>query len=46
MNTNGDKVARTDGCRPMMELSGLPDDIDYKWYYHEAVSMLGDLGVL
>lgn len=44
--TNGDKVARTDGCRPMMELGSLPDDIDYQWYYHEAVSMLGDLGVL
>lgn len=45
--TNGDKVARSDGCKPLMELTGeLPNDIDYQWYFNEAVSMLGDLGVL
>jgi hypothetical protein len=45
--TNGDKVARSDGCKPMMELTGgLPADLDYSFYYNEALSMLGELGVL
>lgn len=44
--TNGNKVARTDGCRPMMELvDTIPEDIDYDWYIAEARGMLADLGV-
>lgn len=44
--TNGNKVARTDGCRPMMELVDMiPEDIDYDWYIAEARGMLADLGV-
>lgn len=44
--TNGNKVARTDGCRPMMELVDMiPEDIDYNWYIAEARGMLADLGV-
>lgn len=42
----GNKVAKTDGCRPMMELTAeLPADLDYMWYMQEAASMLVDLGV-
>lgn len=44
---DGKKVAKSDGAKPLMELTGgLPSDIDYDYYYHEAISMLGDLGVL
>lgn len=44
---SGNKVAKSDGVRPMMQLDGkLPDDLDYKYYYDEAVAMLGDLGVM
>ena len=44
--TNGNKVARTDGCRPMMELvDTIPEDIDYAWYIAGARGMLADLGV-
>ncbi len=44
---NGNKVAKSDGARPLMELNGhLPDDIDYGYYISEAHKMLGELGVL
>ena len=44
--TNGNKVAKTDGCRPMMELTeGLPADLDYNWYVQEARQLLLDTGV-
>lgn len=43
----GNKVAKSDGAMPMMELPDLmPYDIDYQYYKDEAISMLGDLGVL
>ena len=42
----GGLVARTDGCRPLMELPDtLPGDIDYEWYVAEARGLLADLGV-
>ena len=41
---NGNKVAKSDGARPLMTLDGFPDDIDYKRYYQEAVTMLEDTG--
>lgn len=44
--SNGNKVPKTDGCRPMMDLTNvLPNDLDYNWYHEEAVSALADLGV-
>lgn len=44
--TNGNKVPKTDGAVPMMTLVDvIPKDIDYDWYYQEAVSKLKDLGV-
>ena len=43
--TNGNKVARSDGARPLMELPEyVPGDIDYQWYVNEAMSILGDVG--
>lgn len=42
---NGNKVAKSDGARPIMELDGkMPDDIDYERYIDEAESILDDLG--
>lgn len=43
----GGLVARTDGCRPLMELPNtLPGDVDYEWYVREARGLLADLGVM
>ena len=43
---NGNKVPRTDGAKPVMELPDrFPDDIDHHWYISEARSILGDLGM-
>ena len=47
--TNGNKVAGSDGCRPMMELPedyGVPEDLDYSRYIADAVGMVRDLGVV
>jgi len=42
----GGLVARTEGCRPLMELPDtLPDDLDREWYVTEARSLLADLGL-
>lgn len=44
---SGNKVAKSDGAKPLMQLDGtLPNDIDYDYYYAEAASMLSDLGVM
>jgi DNA polymerase elongation subunit (family B) len=43
---NGNKVAMTDGAKPLMLLPAkLPEDIDYQWYIDKAESILSDLGV-
>ena len=40
----GHLVARTEGCRPLMELpDAMPDDVDYMWYVNEAAALLADL---
>ncbi|MDE5458240.1 hypothetical protein GWE18_36630 [Bradyrhizobium sp. CSA112] len=42
---NGNKVARSDGAKPLMELpDALPNDVDYDWYIREAESILIDIG--
>lgn len=44
---NGNKVGKTDGAKPLMDLptGGLvPDDVDRDWYEAEATDMLYDLG--
>lgn len=45
--TNGNKVARSDGAMPAMNMpDAMPTDIDRAWYIREANDMLRDLGVL
>lgn len=44
---NGNKVPRSEGSMPIMELpSTLPEDINYQWYIDEAFSILNDIGVM
>lgn len=43
--TNGNKVPKTDGGKPLMDLPAVfPSDIDYDWYIKEAESILFDIG--
>ena len=43
---NGNKVAMTDGAKPLMLLPAKPpEDVDYQWYIAKAYSILADLGV-
>lgn len=42
---NGNKVPKSDGAKPMMDLTDeLPNDLDFTWYVKECYSMLEDLG--
>lgn len=42
----GGLVARTEGCRPLMELPDtVPADLDRAWYVTEARAMLDDMGI-
>jgi DNA polymerase elongation subunit (family B) len=44
---NGNKVPRSDGAHPCMDLPDtLPADIDYEWYEKETTSILRDIGFL
>lgn len=44
---SGNKVPRSDGAKPLMQLPPqLPDDVDYEWYIQEAQSILQDIGYL
>ena len=44
--TNGHKVARSDGCRPVMDLPGqCPDDIDRQRYIERAEKLLCEVGL-
>ncbi len=41
--SSGNKVGKTDGARPVMDLpTEFPDNINYDWYINEAVEMLYD----
>ena len=42
---NGNKVPKSDGSRPIMELTSFPSDIDYSRYINEAISILDDIGL-
>lgn len=43
--TNGNRVPRSEGAKPLMELpDALPTDIDYDWYIAEAKSILSQIG--
>lgn len=44
--SNGNKVAKTDGAMPMMDMADrIPDDIDYKWYIDEAIETVKLIGL-
>lgn len=44
---SGNKVGKTDGARPLMDLPReLPEDIDYQRYINQATEMLYDCGAL
>ena len=43
--SNGNKVPRSDGARPAMDLpSTMPDDVDFDWYVAEAEKILAGIG--
>ena len=43
--SNGNKVAKSQGARPIMDLpENFPDDLDDGWYIREAKSILKDVG--
>ena len=43
--SNGNKVATSEGAKPLMELpSELPNDIDYNWYINKAYKVLDEIG--
>ena len=43
---NGNKVPKSDGAKPLMDLcEGLPEDLNHQWYIDEAINLLNDLGV-
>jgi hypothetical protein len=42
---SGNKVARSEGAKPLMDLPDVfPDDVNYDWYIKEAESMLAAVG--
>lgn len=41
---NNNKVPKSDGCKPLMELTELPNDIDYVRYVREAEGILESIG--
>lgn len=43
---NGNKVPKSEGCKPLMELDGnIPSDLDYDAYIREAESILTNVGL-
>lgn len=43
---NGNKVAMTDGAKPLMHLpASVPEDLDRQWYVAKSYAILKDLGV-
>jgi len=42
---NGNKVAKSDGARPVMELGKFPEDLDYDRYIEESKKILDSLGL-
>lgn len=43
---NGNKVPRTEGAKPLMELpKEFPKDVNYAWYIQESNAILADIGV-
>ena len=47
MQRGGNKVPKSDGGKPIMNLDGtLPKDIDYQWYIDEANKILELIGAI
>lgn len=45
--TNGNKVPRSDGARPLMDLPDVfPADLNHEWYLNECNEMLMSVGVI
>jgi hypothetical protein len=45
--SNGNKVPRSNGAKPLMQLSGeFPDDVDFDWYLTEARRILVDIAAI
>lgn len=43
--TSGNKVPRSDGAKPLMDLPAtFPDDVDYNWYESEAADIFKKIG--
>jgi len=43
--TNGNKVARSDGAKPVMDMpDSMPNDVDFGWYIREANDILRSVG--
>jgi DNA polymerase elongation subunit (family B) len=43
--TSGNKVPRSDGAKPMMELTDtIPEDMDFDWYIEESNKILKNIG--
>lgn len=46
-HSNGNKVPKTDGaraCMTLLEREKLPDDLDFTWYYREAIKIAVAVG--
>jgi hypothetical protein len=41
---NGNKVPKSSGCRPLMEMGEMPGDVDYGAYILDAEKLLGEVG--
>ena len=37
---NGNRVPKSDGCRPLMDLDHFPDDLNRQWYIDEFKACL------
>ncbi len=44
--TNGNKVPDTDGAWPIMELNGMPADIDYDFYVRKTIDILEEMSYI
>lgn len=44
---SGNKVARSDGAKPLMQLPpGIPEDTDFEWYEAKAERILAEIGAV
>ena len=44
-NLNGNRVPKSGGCRPIMDMSGgMPGDLNYGVYVDEALELLKEIG--